>query len=335
MENSSIGRRRFLGYAGASLSVGLLAPHIARAQPAKEIRIAHHLSVESDQHAAALFFSERVKEKSGGSLNVTVFPAAQMGGGREIVESVSLGVVEMGYGESGLYAGYELKFGVVALPYLYKDFAHWERAMDGAIGQDLASRLETKGNMKIVSWLTGGYRSTFLRTKAINAPADFGGVKIRLPESPTFVRTFAALGASPTPIPAPEMYAALQSGVVDAMEGSLETGFTYRIYEVCKNLSLTKHILNDGSWVMNTGFFGGLTPEEQKVITDVGLETATYQRKIHFERYDVWLERLKTEGGIASNEPNLAPFQEMLAPLHDEFAKEFQAADVLEAIRAA
>lgn len=328
-----LNRRQFGALAGGIAGATFL-PAIARSQ-AKTIRLAHHTQVQSEQHIAAEAFAKKVGEYTGGSIVVQVLPAGQMGGQREIVESVSLGVLEMGFGESGIYTGYVPQFGVLALPYLYKDFDHWQRVVDGEIGKKLAGQLESAGNMRIVNFLMGGYRSTFLRGKAINTPDDLKGVKIRLPEAPVFVRTFTLLGATPTPIPAPEMYSALQTGVVDAMEGSLETGFTYKIYEVCKNLSLTKHILNEGSFIINKDFLAGLSQAEQDAIAKAGAESAAEQRAKHFERADMWFEKLKGEGGMTVNEPDLAPFMTTLAPLHDDFAKESSASDVLAAIRAA
>ncbi len=328
-------RRRFGQVAAAGAAAGLFMPAIARGQGATEIRLALHTALDSEQNIAANAFADKLADYAGGSLKVTVLPAAQMGGQREIVESVSLGVLAMGYGESGLYAAYVPQFSVLALAYLYADFAHWERVVDGPVGQDLAARLDTAGGMRVVNYLTGGYRSTFLRDKPVDVPEDFEGVKIRLPEAPVFVRTFGALGASPTPIPAPEMYSALQTGVVDAMEGSLETGFTYKIHEVCKYLSLTQHILLDGSFVINSGFMDGLSADEQAAIARAGQEVAAEQRAAHLERNAMWQQRLVEEGGVTLNEPDLAPFMERLAPLQDEFAAESQATDILAQIRAA
>ncbi|MDV3253768.1 TRAP transporter substrate-binding protein [Devosia sp. BK] len=335
MTEFKLNRRQFALMSGASVATSIFMPAIARAQAPKAIRLAHHLQLESEQHIAAEAFATKVNDYSDGALEVTVLPAGQMGGQREIVESISLGLLEMGYGESGIYSSYVSQFGILALPYMYKDFDQWQRVVDGPVGQDLAAKLQAAGNIKIVNTLMAGYRSTFLRTRPIKTPEDFDGVKIRLPEAPAFVKTFAALGASPTPIPAPEMYSALQTGVVDAMEGSLETGFTYKIYEVCKYLSLTRHILNDGSFIINNDFLNGLTVEEQDAISRAGADVALEQRASHFDRTATWLKRLGEEGGITINEPNLVPFQQKLAALQEEFAAEAGATELLAQIRAA
>lgn len=331
-----LGRRRLgqlLG--GAAIAALPAAPSIVRAQAATTIRLAHHVTVQSEQQAAAEDFAAKVADYSRGALAVQILPAAQMGGQREIIESVQLGTLEMGYGESGLYANYAPQFGVIALPYLYRDFAHWERVVDGEVGATLAQALAEQTGIRLVNWMTAGYRDTYLATKPITRPDDFKGVKIRLPEAPVFVRTFSAFGATPTPIPAPEMYSALQTGVVDAMEGSAEVGYTFKIFEVTKHLSKTRHILLDGSFAINAAFFDGLAAAEQEAITRAGAESAATQRSQHFGRERMWLERIAGEGKLAINEPDLAPFAAAVAAVQQELAGSADAAGLLDRIRSA
>ncbi len=329
-----LGRRNFgrmVAGAAATASFGL--PFAARAQDVRVVRLAHHVTVDSAQHAAAEDFAARVAEYSGGAIEVQILPAAQMGGQREIIESVALGVLEMGYGESGLYANYVPQFGVVALPYLYRDFAHWEAMADGEVGASLAQSLQDQAGIRLLNWMTGGHRDTYLQTKPINTPADFQGVKIRLPEAPVFVQTFSRLGALPTPVPAPEMYTALQTGLVDAMEGTPEVGYTFKIYEVTRYLSKTRHLLNDGSFAINAAFFEGLSADEQEALSRAATEAATAQRADHFRREAQWFERLVQDSDLEVNEPDLAPFQEILGGLQDELAASSDATDLLAAIR--
>jgi len=318
--------------AGASLAG---APWVVRAQSPRIIRVAHHVSLQSEQHKAAETFARLLKQYTNGAIEVRVLPAAQAGGQREIIESVSLGTLEMGYGESGLYANYLSRFGVIALPYLYRDFGHWEKVVDGPIGAGLADQLRQAAGLSIVNWMTAGYRDTYLRTKPIRMPEDFARVKIRLPEAPLFVKTFQALGAQPTPIPAPEMYTALQTGVVDAMEGSPEVGFTFKIYEVTRYLSRTRHILLDGSFVINNKLYVGLPADHKAAIDRAAREAAATQRKEHFEREASWMDRFRKESKLEINDVNLQAFADKLTPLHNEFATAAKATDVVAAIKAA
>jgi TRAP-type C4-dicarboxylate transport system substrate-binding protein len=188
--------------------------------------------------------------------------------------------------------------------------------------------------MRVMNWMTSGRRSTYLRNRAISAPDDFRGVKVRLPEAPVFVRTFSELGAIPTPIPATEMYSALQTGVVDAMEGSPEVAYTFRIHEVTKYCSMTQHIFLDGSFVMNSGFISGLSTEHQDAVTRAAEEAGDKLRSEHLDREKGWLAKL-SEAGLEVNQPDLSLFTAKLSALQDDFAKDSQSSDLLAAIRAA
>lgn len=331
--SKAINRRHVLAGAGAA-AVALSTPGILRAQGGASIRVAHHLAIDSEQDLAAKLFAEKVKEYTSGAVSVQVLPAGQMGGQREIVESVALGTLEMGYGESGLYASYLPRFSVIALPYIYRDFDHWQTVVTGDVGKTLAAELEQASGMRVMNWMASGRRSTYLRNQAINTPDDFRGVKVRLPEAPVFVRTFQELGATPTPIPAPEMYSALQTGVVDAMEGSPEVAYTFRIHEVTKFCSMTQHIFLDGSFVINAGFLAGLPADQQEAVTRAAAEAGDRLRAEHMDREAKWLEKL-AGAGLTINHPDLSLFSTKLAGLQDSFAAESQSADLLAAIRAA
>ena len=324
---------RRIGGLGAVGAAGSLPWIHARAQ-GKVIKLAHHVSLQSEQHKAAENFAELLQKYTNGALTVRVLPAAQAGGQREAVESVSLGALEMAYGESGLYANNVPRFGVIALPYLYRDVKHWQSVVEGPIGEGLAAELLKTSGLRICNWMLGGYRDTYLRSKPIRKPEDFAGVKIRLPEAPVFVRTFRALGAIPTPIPAPEMYSALQTGVVDAMEGSPETAFTFKIFEVAKYMSRTRHILLDGSFVMNGKFFDALPKDQQAAVDRAARECAAEQRRAHFEREAGWVEKLKAGGKLEINDVDLSLFSAKLGPLHEEFAAAAKASDVVAKIKA-
>lgn len=305
-----------------------------KAQSVKRVRLAHHLTTESDQQRTAERFRELLVQYAGGALEVQILPAGQMGGEREIIESVSVGTLDMGYGESALYANYVKRFGILALPYLYRDAAHWAAVVTGPIGQKLTDELVKQTGIRIVNWVNAGYRDTFLRSKPVQTPADFQGVKIRVPESPVFVRTFSALGATPTPIPAPEMYTALQTGVVDAMEGSPEVGFTFKIFEVTKYLSKTEHILLDGSFIINDAFLESLSAEQQKALMLAAAEAGAEQRKAQPERDKAWFEKL-VAGGMIVNDIDRPAFQRAVASVQEGFAKSAGAETLLARIRAA
>lgn len=299
----------------------------------RTLRFAHHLPTGSEQHIAAERFAAQVSELTGGALAVEILPAGQMGGQREIIESVQFGTLDMGYGESGLYANNVPAFGILSLPYLYGSEDHWASVVDGEIGAELADQLAATANIKVLNWILAGYRDTYIKGNPVNVPADFKDVKIRVPESPVFIQTFAALGAQPTPVPGPEMYTALQTGLVDAMEGTPEVGVTYKMFEVTDYASKTRHILFDGSFAINNDLFNSLPAEQQDAILTAAASVAEQQRAERAERENGWFKQLG-ELGMTINEVDTAPFQEVLGPVQDSFAEKAGATDLLAQIRA-
>ncbi|MER0236961.1 TRAP transporter substrate-binding protein [Fulvimarina sp. MAC8] len=298
------------------------------------MRFAHHLPESSEQHIAAERFAEIVEDKSGGSISVEVLPGGQLGGQREIIESVQLGTLEMGYGESGLYANYVPAYGILTLPYLYDDPAHWQNVVTGDIGNGLNEQLEEATGLVVLNWIQAGYRDTFTTEKVIQQPSDFEGLKIRVPESPVFVETFSTLNAQPTPIPFPEVYTAMQTGVVGAMEGTPEAAYTNNIYEVAKHYNKTRHIFFDGSFVTSRQFLDTLTEDQQTIVTEAALEVAQQQRDEWAGRQDEWDSKL-AETGIEIHEMDLEPFREALSDLQDKFAEQAGATDLIGEIRSA
>ena len=298
----------------------------------RTLRFAHHLPTASEQHIAAERFAAEVSELTGGALKVEILPAGQMGGQREIIESVQLGTLDMGYGESGLYANHVPAFGILSLPYLYGSEEHWSKVVDGEIGAGLADQLAQKANIKVLNWILAGYRDTYLADKPVEKPADFKDVKIRVPESPVFIQTFSALGAQPTPVPGPEMYTALQTRLVDAMEGTPEVAVTYKIFEVAKYGSKTRHILFDGSFAINNDLFNSLPPEQQDAIKTAAAHAAEKQRAERGDRENKWFKQLG-ELGMTLNDVDTGPFQKVLVPVQDSFAEKAGAADLLAQIR--
>lgn len=323
-------KRRTL-MAAATAAVALAATG-AIAQE-RTLRFAHHLPTGSEQHIAAERFAAEVSELTGGALTVEILPAGQMGGQREIIESVQLGTLDMGYGESGLYANHVPAFGILSLPYLYGSEQHWAAVVDGEIGAALADQLASQANIKVLNWILAGYRDTYLADNPVNVPADFEGVKIRVPESPVFIQTFSALGAQPTPVPGPEMYTALQTRLVDAMEGTPEVAVTYKIFEVTSYGSKTRHILFDGSFAINNDLFDSLPADQQDAILTAAAHAAEQQRAERADRENNWFEQLG-ELGMTLNDVDTGAFQDVLGPVQDSFAEQAGATELLAQIRA-
>ncbi len=287
-----------------------------------KMTLAHHLPPTTVQHESMELFAQKAKEKSNGRLEISVVHSGQLGGQRELVEAVKLGTLEMALGEAGRYESYVTEFGVFSLPFMFKDLDDYHATVDGPIGKEFGKLLHDQAGMEILAWVDGGMRSVFMKDEPTPSVASLKGVKIRTPESAIYVNTFKALGANPTPVAAPEMYSALHSGVVDAMEGSFETAYTYKIFEVADYCLMTKHINTDISWVINAKLLEGLDPELQQALRDAAAEARDWQRAEFSNANEEFKEKLVNEEGMTIITANHEEFLNAVKPVYESLAKD-------------
>ena len=266
-------------------------------EPEYEWTLAHHLAEASQQHKGFLKFADDVYEKSGGRIKINISFGAALGSQRELIEQVNLGTIEMALGEASLLANYCKAFGLICAPFTFIDENQYIDVASNVINDDLNTMLAANSNLRNIAWLYGGTRDVYA-TKPLTSLDDLQDLKIRTPESPAFVEGFTALGANPTAIAANEMYTSIQQGVVEAMEGSLETAYTYKIYEVAKNCLRTSHILAGCDLVMNNNLYESLPDDLKDIITECAAEMVAYEGQLVAETDSEYYAMLEDEGVI-------------------------------------
>ena len=280
--------------------------------------LACHVSDESVLSQSFHKFAKDVAEKSGGRLQINVSTAAALGGQREIVENVNLGAIEIGMGESGIYTNYIPAFGVMVLPFMHESKEKFYEAVDGKVGKRLEEMMAAQTNMRILAWLDGGGTRDVYSLKPIKSIEEMRGVKIRTPESAAFVTMFKAFNANPTAISAPEMYTALQQGVVDAMEGTYETAVTYGIVELAKNCLETHHIYNESSLVVNKDAFAELPADLQQVLLDCAEKLERDERALNDELLGKFKQRM-LDAKVVFTPVDMEKAKAMVAGVYKEY----------------
>lgn len=279
--------------------------------------LATHNADDSVQNQAFRQYIEEVSEKSGGRIQINLTTGGSLGSQREIIEGVNLGTIEMGMGEAGIYVNYIPEFGVLNLPFLYDSEEEFFSVMDGEVGQKYEKMLEESTNLKIQSWLYGGMRDVYA-TKEMNSLEDLKGMKIRTPESSIYVETFKALGANPTAVAATEMYTALQQGIVEGMEGSSETGYTYKIYEVAENCLETGHVYADISLIINKNVYNSLPDDLKQVLDECGENLEKNERQMFIEAAEGYKEHM-IENGVVYKPIDREAAKESVKGFYDTF----------------
>lgn len=285
------------------------------------LKLGHTGAPNHHYHLTAEQFAKEVADKSGGAIEIKLFPSDQLGNQRQLVEGAQLGTVDMVLTSDQQLSSFIDSFGVLILPYLFRDVDHVAKAMDGEIGAFFDKAAEEKG-MVILGYWENGFRHVSNSKRPINVVGDLAGLKLRVPNSEVSLDTFTSMGALSTPMGFGEIYSALQLGTVDGQENPIAHILTQKWYEVQKFFSLTAHQHSVEPLVMSKVIFDGLSPEHQKILRDAGKAMAPVSRKMVMDDEAKQLEELKTK--ITVNEiADYTSFQEACAPVYEKARADF------------
>lgn len=266
-------------------------------------------------NVAAEHFAKIVAEKTNGEIEVQVFPAAQLGSERDMVEGLQLGSLEMTLTSTGPLGNFVPQVKLFNLPFLFKDRDTCYKVLDGPVGTAIADKF-TKVGIRSLGWYENGFRNVTNSKRAIEAPADMDGLKIRVMEDDVFILTMKSLGASPLPMAFGELYTALEQKTVDAQENPLAVIHSSRFFEVQKYLAMTGHFYSPAMLLISEITWQSLSPENQKIIAAAAAEARDFERQISLEA-DQKLEAELKAAGMTVTHPDKAPFVEAVASVYD------------------
>lgn len=276
-------------------------------------------------------FAEIVKQKSGDKIKVKLFPGGVLGGDLESVSALQGGTIEMLVLNSGILQAQVKDFAAYDFPFLFNSDKEVDGLVDGPFGKRLHSLLKDKGLIGL-SYFDLGFRNITNGKHPINTPADIKGLKLRVIQSPIYIDVFSALGANPTPLSWTEVYNALEQHAVDGQENPFTVILSAKLYEVQKNLAITRHIYNPQSVLISKKFWDGLNADEQTLIQEAADEAAVYQRKVSRDQASEALNKLK-EHGMAVTEispEGLDEMRKMVQPVVDKYTQSVGEATVKE-----
>jgi tripartite ATP-independent transporter DctP family solute receptor len=222
-------------------------------------------------------FAELVEKKSGGRLKVHVFPGGALGSDQANVSALQGGTLEMAAMNSGIFASLVKDFAIYDFPFLFANPKEADAVVDGPFGQKLHRKLEEKGLVGL-AYYELGFRELTNSRRPVRKVEDIAGLKLRVIPNPINVDWVTALGANPTPLPFPELYAALEQKAVDGQENPVATIKGAKLYEVQKYLTMTNHQYNPQSVVVSKRFWDTLAPADRKILQEAAQESAAYQR---------------------------------------------------------
>ncbi|HRV99006.1 MAG TPA: DctP family TRAP transporter solute-binding subunit [Aminobacteriaceae bacterium] len=309
------------GIAALAAVLTVVLTGAAFAAPEYVIKVGYILPENQSDHIIMRdVFKKDIEEKSGGRISVELYPNAQLGGDRELIESVQLGTVQVAIPATSALAGFDKRFQVFDLPFLFKSKETAFKALDGELGHKVDELLKPLG-MRNLGYGENGYRHITNSRGPVHKPEDLKGIKLRTMENPLHLAFFKMLGANPTPMSFGELYTALQQGTVDGQENPVVLVYTSKFYEVQKFYSLTGHVYSATMLVANDDFFASMPEDLWKIVEDAGKRYVVEQRALAEVQEQEFLEELK-KTGLQINE--LTPEEKQLfidatLPAYDQF----------------
>lgn len=261
-------------------------------------------------------FAEIVEKNSGGKLKVNVFPGGALGSDQANVSALQGGTLEMASMNSGIFASLVKDFAIYDFPFLFGNPKEADAVVDGPFGKSLHAKLEEKGLVGL-GYYELGFRHITNSKRPITKVEDIAGLKLRVIPNPINVDWVTALGANPTPLPFPEVYAALEQKAIDGQENPVATIKGAKFFEVQKHITLTNHQYNPQSVVVSKKFWDTLSPAEKKIVQDAVAESTAYQRTQSRAALMAGLEDLKKGGMQVSELPaaEVAKLREKMKPV--------------------
>lgn len=269
-------------------------------------------------HAASEVFKEEVETLTNGNVTVEIYPNGQLGDSKEIVQSLSMGAVELNISSSAQMSTFNDELNVLDLPFLFDSRETAYEKLDGEAGDRLGQGLESS-HIKVLGYLDGGYRCMFNNKRSLEHPDDFKGLAVRVQDSEVYFNMMKALGALPSFIGWGDLYVSISQGIVDAGESGVAQIYSQRFHEVAPYISLTNHTFTANIFMMNKDKWDAMPADYQEAVMKAARKMVEFEREQMVVSEQEAMENLKAEKAVI-NEVDAAEFQAAVTSVWDDFA---------------
>ncbi|MGO1767939.1 ABC transporter substrate-binding protein [Advenella sp. S44] len=302
--------------------VGAL-PQVARAAEfsykyGNNLPLSHPLNIRAKEAA------DEIREKSGGRVDIAIFPNNQLGGDTDMLSQVRSGGIQFFTPSSLVIATLVPVAAINALGFAFSDYDQVWKAMDGELGAHVRASIRKIRLYAFDKMWDNGFRQMTSSKGPIEQASDLEDLKIRVPVSPLSISMFKGLGAAPTSLQFSEVYSSLQTKIVDAQENPLPIIQVAKLYEVQKYCSQTNHIW-DGFWFIANGAAWDRLPDDLKAIVADGINGAGMRQREDIKKLNESVQTELQAKGLAFNAPGPETFREALrnAGFYQEWKRRF------------
>ena len=291
------------------------------------LKIGYATSATSHYGVGSTAFCDDIEKGTQGRYKCQQFPNSALGGEREMIEAVQLGTLDIVNTSTGPVGNFVPEVKIVDIPFLFRDYDHARRVLDGPIGQDILTKFPAKG-LVALSWTENGFRHMTNNKHAIVKPADAAGLKMRTMENKVHMEGYRAFGIQPTPMAFPEVFGALQQGTVDGQENPIPVILASKFSQVQKHLSLTGHVYSPALLITSPRLMNKLSDADKKVFAEAAKKATVAQRKKVNEDENNGIAQLEKEGMQVVRKVDGQAFRDSLRDAYANYSKEFGAENI-------
>ncbi len=289
------------------------APAPAADEKTFTIDLATNYAADGPAGIALAKFVEDVAEKSGGSIEISLFTDGTLGSAADNYSSVASGDLDMAMtGLEGLDL-YAPEYTFLDSPFLIQSQDHLQALLDSGIGDNLKARYEENG------FVTLGWHQRDVRelasNKEVKAPGDVAGLKLRLPGMTVYVDTWSALNVSSTTVAMSELYTALQTKVAEACEGGYEQMTTLKLYEVQDYIAETEHVYEFVGLFINKDLYDSMSDDQKQILMDCAADNLAYADQLAEESREEYKQEC-LDGGMTLVDVDRDAFREALSDFY-------------------
>jgi TRAP-type transport system periplasmic protein len=281
-------------------------------------------------------FAKEVAERTNNEVKVQSFGGGQLGSLPQNYAGLRTGQIDMMLADTGTLALAKSgkDFNALFAPYVFRDHAHFKAFMASKTFRDMLTPVEQEAGFKLVGYASDrSPRQLTTSNRKVLKPEDMKGLKVRVPETPTILEVMKAWGASPTPVPAAELYLAMKQGLVDGQDNGFDAIMGAKYYEVQKYAMRIDYIQSALVILIAADKWSRLTPAQQKAMTDAVVATEQWASKMTWDVSERAIEGLKAQG-MEIVEPDLAPFRKLADDVIRRFDGELWAKGTIQKIQA-
>jgi TRAP-type transport system periplasmic protein len=214
----------------------------------------------------------------------------------DILWLVEHGLLTLGYQSSSYLTDRVPELGVVDLPFLFADTRSARAAMDGALGDVLAGKIEERVNFRVLGWFENGFRHISNRIREVRTPADLAGMRIRVLPSKVQARTFELLGAVPMPMDLTQAIEMIVAGTIDAQENPLSNTVTYGVHKFHRFHTLSNHFYISRPIFLHRPAFDAWPADVQRAMRNAITDAVAFQRELHVQEEKEARKAIEAQG---------------------------------------